>query len=119
MYWSMKKLGRRSQYSCTINEVSGKPEFCIQVKDVDQKELDLKEKSAKEYDIVYAHIINYVHKESFKSIGALLPHNPGRPWPWALPLVIHSTSYVSSLSFAPLFPQSYSGGQRKVWGGCP
>ncbi|GBN66422.1 Histone-lysine N-methyltransferase 2C, partial [Araneus ventricosus] len=47
MYWSMKKLGRRSQYSCTINEVSGKPEFCIQVKDIDQKELDLKEKSAK------------------------------------------------------------------------
>ncbi|CAL1287615.1 unnamed protein product [Larinioides sclopetarius] len=47
MYWSMKRLGRRSQYTCTINEVSGKPEFCIQIKDADQKELDLKDKSAK------------------------------------------------------------------------
>ncbi|XP_055953683.1 histone-lysine N-methyltransferase 2C-like isoform X4 [Argiope bruennichi] len=47
MYWSMRKLGRRSQYTCTINEVSGKPEFCIHVKEVDQKELELKDKSAK------------------------------------------------------------------------
>ncbi|GFY42913.1 hypothetical protein TNIN_142091 [Trichonephila inaurata madagascariensis] len=47
MYWSMRKLGRRSQYSCTINEVSGKPEFCINVREVDQKEIELKDKTAK------------------------------------------------------------------------
>ncbi|GFU34433.1 hypothetical protein NPIL_626691 [Nephila pilipes] len=47
MYWSMRKLGRRSQYTCTINELSGKPEFCIHVKEVDQKELELKDKTAK------------------------------------------------------------------------
>ncbi|XP_035219213.1 histone-lysine N-methyltransferase 2C-like isoform X2 [Stegodyphus dumicola] len=47
MYWSMRKLGRRSQYVCTINELSGKPEFCIQVKEPDQKDLILKDRTAK------------------------------------------------------------------------
>ncbi|XP_042908867.1 histone-lysine N-methyltransferase 2C isoform X4 [Parasteatoda tepidariorum] len=47
MYWSMRKLGRRSQYTCLINDVNGKPEFNISVKETDQKEIFLKDVSSK------------------------------------------------------------------------
>ncbi|KAG8188064.1 hypothetical protein JTE90_014303 [Oedothorax gibbosus] len=47
MYWSMRKLGRRSQYTCTINDLGGKPEFSVMVKDADQKDLVLKDKTSK------------------------------------------------------------------------
>lgn len=32
-YWSFRKLGKRSQYICSISEVDGKPEFSIEVRE--------------------------------------------------------------------------------------
>lgn len=58
-YWSSRKLGKRCQYICSINEVDGKPEFNIEVREDGYENVTFSASSPK---LVWQKIIESVSK---------------------------------------------------------
>ena len=45
MYWSLRKVNKRCEYNCVVEEVDGKPSFTIRIQEEDTEELVFRGKS--------------------------------------------------------------------------